>query len=120
MPEWMSIEHLRILQHALGIDEHGRGPQYRNFFCAGGSDETICRELVSRGMMRQHATTEMFPYFNCSVTEDGRAAVSAFSPPAPRLTRSKLRYRRYLDWADAFDGTFREFLEYEKKERAHA
>jgi len=92
----MNSEQLHVLQHALGVDQHGQGQMYRNHFCAGGTDERICRELVDLGYMKQHATTELFPYFNCSVTDEGKAAMLAESPKPPKLTRSQIRYREFL------------------------
>ena len=69
---------------------------YRNHFCAGVDDEDVCRELIGRGFMQQHRTTEWLPYLNCSVTEAGKAAMFAESPKPPKLSRSQQRYRRYL------------------------
>lgn len=114
----MTPEQLQILQHALGVDEYGQGPMYRNYFCAGGHDEVLCRELVELGFMQQHRTTEMLPYFNCSVTKTGKAAMLAESPKPPKLTRSQKRYRAFLD-AD-LDITFREYLDLEREERKRA
>lgn len=110
----MGVEHLHILQHALGVDQYGQGRQYRNHFCAGGKDEQLCRELVEMGFMKHHPTTDVFPYYNCSVTEEGKLAMTESSPKPPKLTRSQLRYRSYMNWADVYEGTFREFLQYEK------
>lgn len=93
----VSPKQLEILQHALGVDKHGQGRMYRNHFCAGGSDEPICIELVSMGLMKQHLTTTWLPYFNCSVTDKGRQVVRDESPAPPKLTRSQIRYRRFLD-----------------------
>ena len=92
----MTKRQLEILQHSLGVDQYGQGPQYRNHFCAGDDDEAVCRELVALGFMKQHATTEWLPYFNCSVTEDGKSAMAAESPKPPKLTRSQKRYRQFL------------------------
>ena len=92
----MTHEQLEILQHALGVDQYGRGEMYRNHFCAGGSDEAICRELVALGYM-QNFELEGLPYYNCVVTEAGKAAMLAESPKPPKLTRSQIRYQRYLD-----------------------
>lgn len=111
----VSKRQLEIMQHALGLDQYGQGAMYRNHFCAGGDTETVCRELVAMGLMKQHATTDLFPDFNCSVTEAGIAAVREHSPKPPKKTRSQLRYERFMSWNDAFGGTFREFLEYEKQ-----
>lgn len=116
----MSPQQLEILQHALGVDEYGRGKMYRNHFCAGGSDEKICRELVEMGYMRiwhgvdpDTGETPGFPYYNCSVTETGKAAVLAESPKPPNLSRSQLRYRRFLN-ADS-DFSFREWLRWDQR-----
>jgi hypothetical protein len=93
----MEKRHLEILQHTLGVDQYGQGRMYRNHFCAGGNDETTCRELVAMGYMREHRTTELFPYYNCSVTETGKAAMLEASPKPPKLTRSQRRYREFLN-----------------------
>ncbi len=111
----MTPEQLQILQHSLGVDKHGQGDLYRNHFCAGGSDETICRELVEMGFMQQHLTTEMYPYFNCSVTDAGKEAVRRESPKPPKFTRSQKRYRAFLN-ADC-GLSFREWLNYYGKEK---
>ena len=92
----LTTKQLQILQHALGLDQYGQGTMYRNHFCAGGKDEDRCRELVAMGYMQQHQTTEVLPYYNCSVTEAGKQAVREQSPKPPKLTRSQHRYRDFL------------------------
>lgn len=109
----MTKEQLQILQHALGVDEHGRTPRgftlyTRNHFCAGGADEAACRELVALGYMEQHPTTSWLPYYNCSVTQAGIKAMHKKSPPAPKLSRGQERYRRFLE-ADS-SSSFGEWL----------
>lgn len=111
----MTTEQLQILQHALGIDQYGQGKMNRNHFCAGGADETICRELVAMGLMWEwhQSYQEHYPYFNCSVTDEGKKAMLAASPKAPILMRSQRRYREFLR---ADTGTsFREWLRWEKE-----
>ena len=93
----MTPEQLHILQHSLGVDKYGQGKMYRNHFCAGGKDEAICRELVAIGYMREHPTTSILPYYNCSVTDKGRSAMLAESPKPPNLTWSQKRYRAFLN-----------------------
>ena len=46
---------LKILQHTLGVDEFGRGTQYRNHFVtgAGSIDHPICMEAVELGLMKR-------------------------------------------------------------------
>lgn len=104
----ISKEQLGILQHALGLDQYGQGAINRNFFCAGDADEGTCKSLVEIGYMRRHVTTEMYPYYNCSVTPEGIEAVKRESPPPPKLTRAQRRYRDYLK-ADV-DRPFGEWL----------
>ena len=94
----MKPELLAILQHALGLDEYGRGEACRNHFCAGVSDEPLCRELVDMGYMyvfRPNASP--YPYYNVAVTSAGKEAVRRESPTPPKLTRSQQRYRDWLN-----------------------
>ena len=116
----MTPRQLEILQHALGVDQYGRTPKgytpyTRNFFCAGAKDEPDCRELVALGYMEQRRTTNLFPYFNCAVTPGGIKAMHEASPKAPKLTRSQLRYRSFLD-ADS-GMSFRDWMRYEQNSR---
>lgn len=115
----MTPRQLEILQHALGANKYGKWDHRpesgipippRNYFAAGADDEPTCRDLVAMGYMREHRTTEVFSYYNCSVTDAGRAAMHRESPAPPKLTRSQIRYRHFLSWADAYGGTFREYL----------
>lgn len=109
----MTPRQLEIIQHALGADQYGKRPRdSRNYFCAGAADEPDCRALVAMGYMQEHGKREWLPYFNCSVTGDGINAMLRESPAPPKLTRSQLRYRRFLD-ADC-GMSFREWLRYEK------
>ncbi len=112
----LSDAELGILQHSLGVDQYGCGEMYRNHFCAGGDDEATCRELIAKGLMIQHPTTELFPYFNCSVTEQGKLAVRNLSPKPPKppkLSRSQKRYKRFLDSDCGI--SFREWLRFNPK-----
>lgn len=94
----LTPEQLHVLQHALGLDKYGQGEMYRNHFCAGGTDEQICRELVEMGYMRVFApNASPLPYYNCTVTQEGKRAVREQSPAPPKLTRSQKRYREFLE-----------------------
>jgi hypothetical protein len=123
----MTNRQLEIIQHALGCDQYGKTahryvpahpdffPYHRNHFCAGGRDEVDCRGLVELGYMQQHKTTEMLPYFNCSVTKAGIDAMQRESPAPPKLSRSQVRYR---EWLDADCGlTFKEWMVSEKQRK---
>lgn len=107
----MTSTHLQILQHALGVDEYGRGTQYRDHFAAGGEDVQLCRELIALGYLRQVATTMVFPDFNCRVTDEGKKAMFRESPKPPKLTAGQLRYRHWLAISDCFpDWKFGDYL----------
>lgn len=111
----MKPRHLEILQHALGADRFGQGKDVghgefnRNHFCAGAADEADCRELVAAGLMKEHKHTEVFPYYNCSVTDAGKQAMKEHSPPPPKLTRSQVRFRKYLAHQSGL--SFKEWLQ---------
>ena len=108
----LSARQLEILQHALGLDQYGQGQMYRNHFCAGEDDEDVCRELVALGLMRNF-DREWLPYYNCIVTEEGKAATLAQSPKPPKLTPGQIRYRNWLK-AD-LDISFIEYLKLTSK-----
>jgi hypothetical protein len=100
MAEPLREELLHILQHSLGLDEHGQGRAYRNHFVTDGesADGRMCRDLVALGFMDEHAprsalTGEM-PWF--TVTPLGESAVRTQSPPPPKLTAGQKRYKRFL------------------------
>lgn len=115
----MTADQLQIMQHSLGLDQHGQGTMYRNHFCAGEDDEPACRELVAMGYMRVwHPNQSPLPYYNCTVTEEGKRAVREQSPKPPKLTRSQRRYRAFLE-ADC-GHSFGEWLKWQKTRRAEA
>lgn len=91
---------LAILQHSLGVDEYGRGEQYRSHFVAGPghSDYETCMQLVADGLMIRRAGSTL-PFGGDDlfhVTDAGRTFVAVHSPAAPKLTRGQQRYQRWL------------------------
>lgn len=91
----LTAQQLEVLQHSLGLDEYGRGPAYRKHYV--GESQT-CRELVAIGYMREYPASELTggdPLF--LVTVEGLEATRRESPTPPKLTRSQVRYRRFLD-----------------------
>ena len=108
----MTTDQLQILQHALGLDRFGLGEAYRNHY-VGGADK--CRPLVELGYM-----LEMKPRGISGgevwfiVTPEGKKAVKDESPKPKRMTRSQQRFSDYRDFADAYDCTFKEFLQVSK------
>ncbi|MCU1068503.1 hypothetical protein [Stenotrophomonas maltophilia] len=102
---------LQILRHALGVGDGGLERSYRNHFVTGegGADHQHCMALVERGLLVRHAANAITggsDLFN--VTQAGRAAVHAHTPPPPKLTTSQQRYQQFL----RYDGgvTFGEYL----------
>lgn len=107
----LSPEELHILQHSLGVDQFGQGEQYRNRFVTGeGSDDhPSCNALVERGLMTVRRNIEAFGGMDIFYVSDaGKAAVAEQSPVPPKLSRSKQRYRRYLNSDSSL--SFREWL----------
>lgn len=96
----MSDTILSVLQHALGVDEFGRGVQYRNHFVCGaghGSYDACCA-AVDQGLMTRRESQmlgENGSYFHA--TDAGKFWMAENSPNPPKLTRSQRRYQRYLD-----------------------
>lgn len=101
-----------ILQHSLGVDEYGRGEQYRNHFVTGeGSDDhPTCNALVEAGLMgvrRAMAISGGMDGF--WVTPAGKAYVAEHSPPAPKVSAGR---QRYLDWLSMSDVTGERFIDF--------
>ena len=94
---------LHILQHSLGLDQYGRGSQYRNHFATGpgGDDFVLCVELAEMGLMKDCGTRSFTGDMHCFVvTREGKNFVSQNSPkppPVPKPTASQKRYRDYMD-----------------------
>lgn len=92
-----------ILMHTLGLDRDRHG-SYRNHFVAGPGhhDMPLLVEAERRGYMKCSAFPHSVPLPGDSrvwyCTEAGKArAAAAHAERFPPLTRSKARYRRYLD-----------------------
>lgn len=100
---------LATLQHALGVDEHGRGEQYRNHFVCGEGHHSYaaCCDAVAQGLMVRREVAAYASNGSCFfVTDAGRAFVAENSPPPPRLTPGQQRYRAWLEIADVTGETF--------------
>jgi hypothetical protein len=125
----LSLTQLHILQHSLGLDSHGQPPEhyrgghdddfpgcYRNNFYAapGHSDWPDLLALADLGYMKQGGSRVEQGSCYFSVLEPGYAAVKDQSPPPPKLTRGKRRWQQYVNWKDAWHGSFPEFLAWMK------
>lgn len=111
---------LHILQHALGVDQYGRGQQYRNHFVTGGgsTDFPHCMQLVESGLMTRapgNAITGGDDLYR--VTSAGVAYVAHHSPAPPKLTRSQKRYEAFLDADSGL--TFAEWLGIRREARRY-
>lgn len=110
---------LHILQHSLGVDDYGRGKQYRNYFAASvGSSNFVacCRLQAKRLMAYRESDVSTLAYFY--VTELGKKFVAENSPAPQKLTRGQ---KRYQDFLDADSGMkFGEWLRYQHDNQYHA
>src|SRR5574337_319995 len=112
---------LQILQHSLGLDQHGRGTRYRNQFCTGpdGTYFADCRALAEQGLLIDHGQRKMFGGAHLfSVTPAGDDYIAQHSPPPPKLTRGQKRYAEYLEVADCFE-SFGHWLKYKAHQARH-
>ncbi|KQM92264.1 hypothetical protein ASE70_14905 [Sphingomonas sp. Leaf22] len=112
---------LTVLQHSLGVDQYGRGNQYRDHFvCGEGHDSyAACCAAVAQGLMTRRESALFGDNGSLfRVTDAGRAWMAANSPAPPKLTRSQQRYQRYLDADTSL--TFREWLDYDRPEPSTA
>lgn len=110
----MNPELLHILQHSLGVDKYGRGNQYRNRFVTGPetTDFPKCIELVGLELMKDHGPQSIAAGDHCfTVTEKGKVAMHMNSPEPPKLSKSQVRYRRFLNADSGL--SFKEWLKYE-------
>lgn len=96
----LTNEELHILQHSLGVDKHGQGRQYRNYYCVdpGCDGFNSCMKLVGEGLMRTRGPgSEIVGGMHTfHATPAGIDAVAFQSPAPPKLSRSKRRYRDWL------------------------
>jgi hypothetical protein len=107
----MSETRLSILQHALGVDQYGRGQQYRSHYVAGRDSDvwSLLTEMTTEGLMVNFGSSAMYGGDYCfAVTDRGREYVDTNSPAPPKRTRSQKRYDEFLD-ADS-GMTFGEWL----------
>lgn len=115
MSEELTGAQIHVLHHALGIDAEQRKPYRRHFMTGEGTtDYPVCMSLVELGLMvrRESGLLAKGDYYFI-VTEEGERKGVELLPPAPKLTRSQKRYRRFLD-AD-MGISFREFLQLEQE-----
>lgn len=107
----LTAAQLAILQHALGLDEHGmpRPGVSRNSYVAD-PDADLAR-LVALGLMDDRGAWSIADGMHAYVVTDaGRVAVREQSPRPPKVSRSRERYQRWLEVADCFDFGFGEWL----------
>lgn len=113
---------LHVLQHALGLDDYGRGDggrhpfnAYRNHFVTGdaGASFDLCTAHVDSSRMERHGPSPMYggDGYCFTVTDAGREYVRDTSPKPPKSKRSAQRYREWLRVSDVYpDLTFGDWL----------
>lgn len=102
---------IHILQHSLGLDDFGQGRQYRNHFVTGpgSKDWDKCRALVGAGLMVERPGNALSGGDSIFiVTPAGIDFVATNSPKPPKVSRSRKRYLRFLEYGDSFNS----FLEF--------
>ena len=97
-------DRLHVLQHCMGLNQHGQGAGHRNYFVTsdGTTDWPVCVAAVADGLMTQspgNAISGGGDVFRA--TPAGVAWVQQHSPKAPTLTRGQRAYRA---WSRADNG----------------
>lgn len=110
---------LKILQHSMGLDQYGNGSKYRNRFVAGKghSDFDCILSMVSDGLMSESRVSgsSLCGGDSCfHVTPLGERFISENSPKPPKVSRSKARYKRWLEFGG--DCSFGEWIKFEHNE----
>jgi hypothetical protein len=114
---------LHILQHSLGLDQYGRGREYRNHFVTGpGShDFADCEALVDGLCMtvRRNLPLAGGSGNNCyTVTDWGRMKMHEQSPSPPKLSKAKKRYHEWMASGECYpDWNFSDWLRYKQKRK---
>lgn len=109
-------EQLKILQHSLGTDQYGQLPKHhegRNYYGTDG-DDPDCNDLVALGYMDKGSPKSWTPDIFFTVTDAGKKAMREASPIPPKISRSTKRFAEYSSFSDAYDCTFREWLDISK------
>lgn len=109
----LSREELHLLRHSLGLDDTGRGKQYRNYFVTGpgGADFAKLKELEARGMVTDHGPRELTGGMHTFCVTPAGVLIAATPDPLTREKRGRRVYRYWLSISDLFpDSTFRDFL----------
>ena len=107
-------EDLDILLHTLGLSEKNRQP-YRNHYVAGPGHHAMAKleRLIEQGLMYLAPRVDFLAKDDrvyLATAEGERVAIAENERRNPPLPRNKARYRKYLDYADANDITFTDFL----------
>lgn len=113
----MTLAQLQILQHSLGADQYGGWPKghdwyYRDYFIG---EDPVCEELVSLGFMNKFPGNTATGGDVCyRVTGNGIVAMRDASPKPPKISQAKQRFAEYREFSDAYDCSFRQWLDIRK------
>lgn len=108
-------QQIQILRHALGLDDTGRGREYRNHFATGPgtTDWSDIEALINSGLMEDRGPVEMWGGLHgIVVTEEGKW-IARQQDPLPKVSRGRQRYLRFLKEDSSL--TFGEWLKTENK-----
>lgn len=106
----LTPEQLDLMQHTLGLNQYGLNnfkekKSTRNYFVFSGGpcrELDVIKSLVELGLMVEGDFKSWVDGTWFYVTDEGKERVFAESPNPPKLSRSKERYRRYLEYGDGF------------------
>lgn len=101
----LTAEQLHILQHSMGLDQHGRGTKYRNHYADHEQSPhwLDLHILVAAGLMEDRGRIAAWGNLTCfTVTPEGERAIAEQSPKPPKVSPARQRWLQWRDVADAY------------------
>lgn len=98
MSNEMTREQLHILRHSLGLDDTGRGREYRNHYCIGPDCHgwSDVRTLIEQRLMRDCGSGGIAGGLHIIVVTDAGKMLARKQDPMPKETRGHRRWKAFL------------------------
>lgn len=90
---------IHILRHSLGLDDTGRGREYRNHFATdpGTTDWPDIEALIAAGLMEDRGEVAMWGGLHGIIVTEAGKRIARQQDPRPKVSRSRRRYLRFLE-----------------------
>lgn len=94
----ITTKQLHILRHSLGLDDTGRGREYRNYYCTGPDCDgwSDVQVLIGEGLMHDCGPVAMWGGSHGITVTDAGKAIARKQDPMPNITRGRRRWLAFL------------------------